>query len=135
MTGVYYVAAELSSLGYVALVTTRNAKAADIIAMNDKTGVTVAIEVKTCGFSTSDSFWLLGERDRQKRPNSFVYVFVKLFKDKSHDFYVVPAGFVRANIKKDIAKTGSVWYYIEKNKIGPFKGKWAEIEKVTASDP
>jgi hypothetical protein len=43
MAGVYYVAAELSTLGYTALVTTRNAKAADIIAINGKTGMTAAI--------------------------------------------------------------------------------------------
>lgn len=106
MTGVYYVAAELSKLGYIALVTARNTKAADIVAMNDETGLSVAIEVKTCGISTPDNFWLLDEKDCEKKPNNFVYVFVKLNKDKPHDFYVVPAQFVVENIKKDEAKTG-----------------------------
>ncbi|MBS7635808.1 hypothetical protein KEJ37_00440 [Candidatus Bathyarchaeota archaeon] len=131
MSGVYYVAAELSKLGYIALVTTRNTKAADIIAMNDKTGVSVAIEVKTCGISTSDSFWLLSARDRQKKPHNFIYVFVKLNRDKAHDFYIVPAQFVAKNVEKQKAKTGSIWYYISKDRIASFKQKWDLIQYVT----
>lgn len=133
MAGVYFAAAELSRLGYIALVTTRNTKAADIVAMNDKTGMTVAIQVKTCGVSTSDSYWLLGERDRQKKPDNFVYVFVKLHKDKAHDFYIVPAQFVMKNIEKQKAKTGSLWYYITKDRIASFKQKWDLIKHVTTS--
>jgi len=131
MAGVYYVAAELSRLGYIASVTTRNAKAADIVAMNDKTSMTVAIQVKTCDVSTSDSYWLLSKGDRQKKPINFVYVFVKLHKDKAHDFYVAPAQFVMNNLQKDKAKTGSEWYYITKDRIIPFKQKWDEIKRVT----
>jgi hypothetical protein len=134
MTGVYYVAAELSKLGYIALVTARNTKAADIVAMNDETGLSVAIEVKTCGISTPDNFWLLDEKDCEKKPNNFVYVFVKLNKDKPHDFYVVPAQFVVENIKKDVAKTGSEWYYIEKEQITPFKEKWDLIQQITTRE-
>jgi hypothetical protein len=131
MAGVYYVAAELSTLGYTALVTTRNAKAADIIAINGKTGMTAAIEVKTCGISTSDSFWLLGARDCQKRPDNFAYVFVKLLKNGAHDFYIVPAQFVTKNIEKQKAKTGSTWYYITRERITPFKQKWDLIRQIT----
>jgi hypothetical protein len=90
----------------------------------------VAIEVKTCGVSTSDSFWLLGERDCQKKPSNFLYVFVKLYKEKLPDFYVVPAHFVAANIQKDTASTGSVWYSIGKNQINVFKDKWDTLLQV-----
>jgi len=131
MAGVYYVAAELSRLGYISSVTTRNAKAAGIVAMNDKTSMTVAIQVKTCDVSTSDSYWLLSKGDRQKKPINFVYVFVKLHKDKAHDFYVAPAQFVMNNLQKDKVKTGSEWYYITKDRIIPFKQKWDEIKRVT----
>lgn len=127
MTGVYYVAAELSKRGYAALVTTRNTKSFDIVAVNEKTGTTKSIEVKTCGPSTSDSFWLLGERDCQKRPSNFMYVFVKVFKDKLPDFYVAPAEYVAANTKKEKASTGSVWYSIAKSQLSQFKEKWETI--------
>jgi hypothetical protein len=131
MASVYYAAAELSKLGYVAVVTTRNTKAADIVAMNDKTGISVAIEVKTCGISTSDSFWLLGAKDRQRKPNNFIYIFVKLNKDRAHDFYIVPAQFVLNNVKKQKAKTGSVWYYIAKDRVASFKQRWDLIQQIT----
>lgn len=131
IAGVYYVAAELSKLGYIALITTRNTKAAGIIAMNDKTGMTVAIEVKTCGISTSDSFWLLSARDLEKRPDNFVYVFVKLHKDGAHDFYIVPAQFVMKNLEKQKVKTGSIWYYMTRERITSFKQKWDLIQQIT----
>jgi hypothetical protein len=124
MMGVYYVAAELSKRGYTAVVTTRNTKSFDIVAVNEKTGATKAIEVKTCGVSTSDSFWLLGKRDYEKRPSNFIYVFVKVFKDKLHDFYVAPADYVAANIQKEKASTGSIWYSISKTQLSHFKEKW-----------
>lgn len=124
MAGVYCVAAELSKLGYTALLTTRNTKSFDVVAIDENTGATAAIEVKTCGVSTSDSFWLLSKRDYQERPGNFMYVFVKLYKDKVPDFYVVPAKFVAKNICEDKAKTGSVWYSITKKTIDRFKEKW-----------
>lgn len=45
--GVYRVAAELCGRGYIAVVTSRNAKGADILAFNPKTGNTAPIQVKT----------------------------------------------------------------------------------------
>ena len=53
-----------------------------------------------------------------------MYIFVKLYKDKVPDFYVVPAQFVVEIICEDKARTGSVWYSITKKAIGKFKEKW-----------
>jgi hypothetical protein len=127
MAGVYYVAAELSKRGCTALLTTRNAKSFDVVAVNEKTGATAPIEVKTCGVSTSDSFWLLGKKDYDKRPDNFIYVFVKLYGDKLPDFYIVPAEFVAANLCEDKARTGSVWYSIPKRDIAKYKERWDSI--------
>ncbi len=116
MAGVYYVAAELSKRGYIALITTRNTKATDLVVVDDKTGKSANFQVKTNGVDTSDNFWLLSI--------NFIYAFVKLFKDKSPVIYIVPAQVVKKNLSVDTAKTGSVWYSISKSTIEDYREGW-----------
>lgn len=132
MAGVYYVAAELSKRGFTALVTSRNTKSTDLVVINGKTGKAVNFQVKTNGIDTSDSYWLVGEKDKKELPENFIYTFVKLLKEKYPTFYIVPAHIVKEKVRTDEAKTGrSVWHYIQKDDIKGFIDKWDLVEEVT----
>lgn len=130
MAGVYYVAAELSKRGLIALVTSRNTKTTDLVAVNDDTGKAANFQIKTNGIDTSDSYWLVSEKDKRELPENFIHAFVKLFKEKSPLIYIIPAQIVRENVKTQKAKTGSVWYYVEKGDIEEFKEKWDSVSAV-----
>lgn len=130
MAGVYYVAAELSKRGYIALVTTRNTKATDLVVVDDGTGKSANFQVKTNGVDTSDNFWLLSIKDQDEHPANFIYAFVKLFRDKSPVIYIVPAQVVKKNLSVDTAKTGSVWYSISKSTIEDYKEGWDIVKDI-----
>lgn len=130
--GVYFTAAELSVRGYVALVTARNEKATDVVAVSGSTGKAANIQVKTNGLGTTDKFWLMGKNDQEPRPLNSAYAFVQLRKEARPEFFLVPANIVRENIVVQRAKTGSVWYFVNRDAIQAFKEQWETIAKTTA---
>ena len=90
ITGTYFVAAELSRMGYIALVTTRNTQDLDILVSNPNTGRTVSIQVKTSEghYKThGEYYWILTKKDEHRRSRQLFYVFVAL--TKSPMYYVV----------------------------------------------
>lgn len=135
MAGVYYVAAELSRRGYTALVTTRNARAMDIVAINDNNGKSIYVQVKTLGLDSHSKHWLLGAIDKQKHSDTFIYVFVKMYRDidkgigDEQEYYIVPADLVRKKMHVGKASTGSVWYYIDGDDIDSYHEKWDIVDR------
>ena len=123
--GVYYVAAELCLRNYAALVTTRNTKAVDILALNNDTYHTVGIQVKTN--STPNNFWLVGNSDRVKT-DQIIYVFVDLKKDKLPSYYIVPAEEVKNRITTD--KEGK-WKSVSRRSIENYRDRWDIIDSMT----
>ena len=134
MAGTFLVAAELALMGYIPLLTSRNTKAADIAVFSEETLRNVNIQVKTNGPNTSDSFWLVGKGDSLPKPENFFYVLVKLrAKPSNPDFYVVPSRGIKRSMETDRAKTGSIWYSINKQSIVQFKDRWDLISKTLGS--
>ena len=60
VSGEYFVAAELSRLGYIASITLRNTKGIDIITTNEEGTKTVNIQVKTRRQGVKD--WILTKK-------------------------------------------------------------------------
>jgi hypothetical protein len=97
-TGAYFVAAELSRRGWIALLTTRNTRAIDILAT--KEGKQREIQVKT-RFKSRSRRWLLSSRaEKLVSPNLF-YVFVNLLEENERpEYYVVPSKVVADYVTK-----------------------------------
>jgi len=91
-TGSYYVAAELSRRNWIALVTTRNTEAIDILAT--KEGKQREIQVKT-RFKSKSRRWLLSKKAETLVSPSLFYVFVNLLEENERpEYYVVPSNVV-----------------------------------------
>ncbi len=128
MIGAFQVAAELASMGFVPLLTSRNTKAADIVVFSERTSQNVVIQVKTVGIRTSDTFWLLSEGDGSRKPENFFYVLVKLHqKPRPNDFYILPARIIQRSMKRT-QRRGSVWFQVYRKGIVSFKDRWDLIE-------
>src|SRR5438445_1186154 len=82
VAGEYFVAAELSRLGYIASITLRNTRGVDILASNRDATKSVAIQVKTNQRGAPE--WILtekierGEETRADVPENLFFVFVNL---------------------------------------------------------
>ena len=76
--GAYFVAGELSKLGYIALLTNRNSVGIDIIVTNLTTYKSINIQVKT---TEKNPYWLLSKKDEEIHEDNLFYVFVKLGKE------------------------------------------------------
>ena len=99
VAGEYYVAAELSNLGYIASITLRNTKGIDIIATNERGKKTVNIQVKTK--SPGKKEWILSEKNEQIRDKNIFYVFVSLKEGKERpDYHIVPSARVATTLRK-----------------------------------
>lgn len=112
IAGVYYVAAELTIRGLVALVTIRNTRAVDIVALNTKSLKSIGVQVKTNSATSPHDFWLLSEKDKRlpnKQLSRLVYVFVNLNPKAPPSFFVVPADIVKKNCHVSRRKK-SIWY-------------------------
>lgn len=134
MAGVYYVAAELSRRNYTALVTTRNARAVDILAMNNDTMRALGIQVKTNSPKSPHDFWLLNKGDMStddSKLQNLAYVLVNLNKNRQPSFFVVPGKEVKANMYLDKASTGSEWYCIDRKDVASYSDKWDTVESLT----
>jgi len=131
-TGVYYVAAELSRRNYTALVTTRNTRAIDILAMNNSTMRSVGVQVKTD--SSSQSFFLINKSDyvaEESKVRNIVYFFVELKEGKSPLFYIVP-GLTVKTIAIYEKSSKSEWWSVKKSIIRDYVDKWDLVETMTA---
>lgn len=103
ISGEYFVAAELSRLGYIASITLRNTRGVDILASNQTSTRTVAIQVKTT--RTNKPVWMMNVKAEEfKGPNHF-YVFVNLRGEKQRpDFHIVPCKDVANFVTKEHRK-------------------------------
>ena len=95
-TGAYFVAGELSKLGYIALLTNRNAVGIDIIVTNPTTYKSTNIQVKT---TEKNPYWLLSKKDEETHEDNLFYVFVKLGKEL--EYHIIPNDIVSNRIKKN----------------------------------
>lgn len=99
IAGEYFVAAELSRMGYVASLTLKNTAGVDILASNTKATRTVAIQVKTNQGKLP--VWTVGEKAEKAQSPKLFYVFVNLGKPGSTPgFYVIPSAVVARTIKR-----------------------------------
>jgi hypothetical protein len=112
ISGVYFVAAELSRRGYVALITSRNLKTYDIIAYKPEENRVIPIQVKT-------RFQHLENIEKELTPSllqckgieieekvneieDVLFIFVYLYRDmnKPPRFFIVPSSIVKELIIK-----------------------------------
>jgi hypothetical protein len=108
MLGVYLVAAELSSLGFIVSPTSRSAAGADLLVTDQHCLRALSVQVKTN--KTPIHYWLLGKHAKRIRSDTHFYVFVNLRKDRRHEYLVVPSVHVAAKVKYEKSTTGSEWY-------------------------
>lgn len=113
MLGVYLTAAELTYRGFVVSPTSRSAIGADLLVTDQQCQRAWSVQVKTN--RKAASFWLLNEHAEKLKSDSHIYIFVNLKGHSRPDFLVVPSRIVAANVSRDEAKTGSVWYSFYKN--------------------
>ena len=96
MAGTYFVAAELSRRGYVALLTLRNTRGIDILVSKEDPTKSVGIQAKA---SNSGQDWLLDEKAETDPPEKLFYVFVRLNGLGAPAFYIVPGGVVAKYVR------------------------------------
>lgn len=111
VAGEYFVAAELSSRGYIASITLRNTKGVDILCSNSDASKSVAIQVKTNKRSNRD--WILNEKSEKNQASNFFYIFVNLNDNKkSPDYFVVPS----IEVSKYVSESHRNWLKLPGNK-------------------
>lgn len=105
VAGEYFVAAELSRLGYIASLTLRNTRGVDILVANADATRSAGIQVKT----TQGDKWVLSKKDEKgsepDQAQNLFYVFVRLDSGGAHAFHVVP----RQTIAKHCRETHQNW--------------------------
>jgi len=90
VSGEYFVAAELSRLGYVASITLRNTRGMDVLATNTDASRSVGISVKTNRGSKKD--WMLNVKAETYYSPTLFYVFVNLKgQNERPAFHIVPS--------------------------------------------
>ncbi len=147
IAGAYFVAAELTQLGYIATVTSRNTEGIDILASNLNGSKSASIQVKTSDFVHRESFsrsWHMAKKQETIFSSKLFYVFVDLNPgDKKPDFYIVPskivADYIRISHKKWLNTLGRKGqkhndtdmrtYEINDDKIAKkFHNKWKNLK-------
>ena len=97
MQGVYLVAAELTRLGLIVSVTSRNARGVDLLATDHSYKKTWSIQVKTSWKPVSS--WPIGKHYKSEGSETHVYVFVNFRGEEKPDYYVVPSRIVATEAK------------------------------------
>jgi len=144
--GEYYVAAELSLLGWLATVTIKNAPAIHVLARNPATGREVAIRTKTA--SPGNNFRLGPKDEVPSAVDNEWYVFVGLAASRERpDFFVVPrdvvAGVIYAQNLRWLAtpsrsgKPHKAWStrMINPRDVEPYREMWEFLDLPTADVP
>ncbi len=116
MQGVYLVAAELTRLGFIVSITSRNARGADLLATDQAYRKTWSIQVKTSWRPVSN--WPIGKHYKTEASDSHVYVFVNLRGESKPDYYVVPSKVV-ANEGRAYERPKGTWYGFGRGKLKP----------------
>lgn len=134
MAGMYFVAAELSMRGYIVAPTSRNAQGVDLLVSNADGTIAIPIQVKTN--SSSNKFWLLGEKCLHLKSENLFYILVNL-KRPENEYFIVPnenivEGIIEEKSKKPRAETEnpSVWYSFPLGKAAQYKDQWYRLEAV-----
>src|SRR5579859_5726124 len=97
VAGEYFVAAELSRLGYIASITLRNTRGVDILASDANASRQVGIQVKSN--QGNARAWILNEKAERYIAKNLFYVFVNLRAHPERpEFFVVPSKDVAAHI-------------------------------------
>jgi hypothetical protein len=100
IAGTYYVAAELSRRGYVALVTLKNTAGVDIFVSSEESFKSVGIQVKTNQHNKRKG-WLLSKKNEELINENLVYVLVNMKKEGERpDFYIVPSETLSQEVRK-----------------------------------
>jgi len=132
--GVFFVAAELSMREYTALLTTRNTKAVDIIALNNNSLRSIGIQVKTNAPTSPHNGWLVSKKDKDmpaQASKNLVYVFVNLDREMKPSFYIAPGGVVQKLVRELKRSTGNIWYWVSRADLDDFKDNWDVVRSVT----
>jgi hypothetical protein len=99
-SGEYCIAAILSANGYTTTITLGRAEKYDILAVNQKNGKVIKIQVKT-GWYRKNSVWRLGEKCEAIFADDFYYAFVNLNELKEPiEYWLVPSELVAKTIKE-----------------------------------
>lgn len=103
--GVFYVSAELSRRGWIAMPTIRNTSGIDIIATKDDKDVN--IQVKTNSYGKIK--YPMNKSNEELVDDDLYYVFVTLKgEDERPDFYILPSKLVAKYIKETHKKFASL---------------------------
>lgn len=115
MMGVYSVATELSSRGYIVTITARNAPGIDVIASTPDMKKNFNIQVKANKPHGTQSFWLLSKDAKKTTSPIFFYIFVNFKEEEKPDFYIVKSEIVARNLDISRSKRG-IWYSFNRDK-------------------
>ena len=113
MLGVYLTAAELTNKGFIVSPTSRSAVGADLLVTDQRCQRAFSVQVKTQ--RQSANFWLVGQKARDIKSPSHVYVFINLRGDDRADYLVVPSEVVSEKMYESKAKTGSTFYCFDRS--------------------
>lgn len=98
VAGEYFVAAELSRLGYIATLTLKNTRGIDILAANLQATKSTSIQVKTNQGRKKE--WTLHQKAEALTTDNLFYVFVNLKGlNELPDFHIVPSKAVAEHCK------------------------------------
>ena len=127
MEGVYRVAAELTSRGFIVSPTSRSAKGADLLVTNSKCSQAFTVQVKANWLAPA--YWLTGPNAISYR--SHIVVLVNLLEEGGSGeprppFYVVPGRIAKRLTRSRRAKTGKriVFYSIYRSEVAAFRDGW-----------
>lgn len=105
ISGEYFVMAELTRMGYVASLTSKNTIAIDLIVSDKKGQRFASVQVKACN-NPLQKTWKLGKAVESNVSGNLYYVFVNLNKGAEPSYYIVPSKYVAHRIKQDY----DTWY-------------------------
>lgn len=116
MTGLYLVAAELSTRGLIVSPTSRSAQAADLLVTDGECKRAYSVQVKTN--LSAFGFWLLGKSTKDVHSKTFVYALVNL-KPSGPEFFVVPSKVIAEKMRPS-----SVFHQIDLKEVRGFQNRW-----------
>ncbi|UQD55759.1 hypothetical protein [Flavobacterium sp. K5-23] len=100
IAGTYYVAAELSRRGYIALITLKNTAGVDILASSEDSFKSIGIQVKTNQHNKRKG-WLLSKKNEDVHSDNLIFVFVNMKKDGERpNFYIISSVKLAEEVRK-----------------------------------
>lgn len=136
IAGEYLVAAELTKLGYVVTLASKNTENFDALVSREDASKAIGIQIKTNQYNQPK--WIMSYKNEKLHNNNLFYVFVIL--GEHNEFYIVPSEIVSKEIKEDYEKwmdsprkdgdkhnETTMRTFKDKDKI--YLGRWDLIEK------